>query len=170
MQAASIQQELMDAALTCGDMARDNYNAFQTRFSGELRASDKVLHTMFARVMGGGKGDKAYNLFKTELAARSELRRTHNHDDFCQETNLVAAAALGPAKIELADLVSDIPVVDTAGGVNGCSIEMTVTLKGAKAVGIVPRPNPLRLAAAPATVPAQPQAPDPAPSAAPASP
>jgi hypothetical protein len=159
MQATSIQQELMDAALTCGDLARDNYNAFQTRFAPELRVSDKVLLKMFGRVMGGGKGDKAYNLFKTELAARSELRRTHNHDDFCQEATLVAAAALGPSKIQLADLVSDIPVVDTAGGVTGCSLQLAVTLQGAKAVGVVPKPNPLRTAPVPALAPASAPAP-----------
>jgi len=147
MQASSIQQELMDAALTCGDVARDNYNAFQTRFGPELRVTDKAMLQMFGRVMGGNRGDKAYNLFKTELAARSELRRTRNHDDFCQEANLVAAAALGPSKIQLAEFVADIPVVDVAGGVNSCGVEVTVTLQGAKAVGIIPRPNPRRLVA-----------------------
>ena len=148
MQAVSIQQELMVAALACdrGDdhTARDNYNAFQTRFAPEMRVSDQAMLRMFGRVMGGRAGDKAYNLFKTELAARSELRRTHNHDDFCQEANLVAAAALGPSKIGLADFVADIPAVDIAGPVNSCSIELTVTFQGAKAIpGIVPRPNPL---------------------------
>ena len=158
MQATSIQQELMDAALTCGDVARDNYNAFQTRFGPELRVTDKAMLQMFARVMGGSKGDKAYNLFKTELAARSELRRTKNHDDFCQEANLVAAAALGPSKIQLAEFVADIPVVDVAGGVNSCGVQIAVTLQGAKAVGIIPRPNPHRLVAN-----AAPAAPAPAP-------
>jgi hypothetical protein len=159
MQATSIQQLLMDAALTCdgkGDgLFHDNYNAFQTRFSTELRASDRVMHDMFARVMGGVRGDKAYNLFKTELAARSELRRTHNHEDFCQEADLVAAAALGPSKIRLSDFVADIPTVDIAGPVNSCSIEIAVTLQGAKAVGVIPKPNPLRRAGA-GTTPAHP--------------
>jgi hypothetical protein len=148
MQTTAIQQELMDAALVCGDSARDNYNAFQTRFSRELQASDKLMLRMFGRVMGGSKGDKAYNLFKTELAAKAELRRTHNHDDFCQEANLVVAAALGPTKISLADFVADVPAAEMSGGVNGCSIQVAVTLKGAMAVpNIVPKPNPLRLAA-----------------------
>lgn len=154
MQATSIQQELMDAALTCGDLARDNYNAFQTRFGAELRTSDKLMLRMFGRVMGGSKGDKAYNLFKTELAARSELRRTQNHDEFCQDANLVAGAALGPSRLRLADLVSDIPVVDTAGGVTGCSLELASTLRGAKGIGVVPKPNPMRLT--PAAAPASP--------------
>jgi len=146
MQTTAIQQELMDAALTCGDTARDNYNAFQTRFSKELQASDTLMLRMFGRVMGGRKGDKAYNLFKTDLAAKAELRRTHNHEDFCQEANLVAAAALGPAKISLADFVADVPAADSASGVDSCSIQIAVTLKGAMAApGIVPTPNPLRV-------------------------
>jgi len=156
MQATAIQQELMDAALTCGDVARDNYNAFQTRFSRELQASDKLMLRMFGRVMGGSKGDKAYNLFKTELAAKAELRRTHNHDDFCQEANLVAAAALGPGKIDLADFVADVPVTELQGGVSGCDIQVAVTLKGAMAVGMIPKPNPLRLAAATAPASTEP--------------
>ena len=146
MQTTAIQQELMDAALTCGDTARDNYNAFQTRFSRDLQVSDKLMLKMFGRVMGAKQGDKAYNLFKTELAAKAELRRTHNHDDFCQEATLVAAAALGPAKIELVDFVADVPVTELSGGVSRCELQVAVTLKGAKAYGIVPSPNPLRVA------------------------
>jgi hypothetical protein len=146
MQTSAIQQVLMDSALTCGDTARDNYNAFQTRFSKDLQASDKRMLQMFGRVMGGKQGDKAYNLFKTELAAKAELRRTHNHADFCEEATLVAAAALGPAKIDLADFVSEVPITEISGGVSGCQIEVGVTLKGAMAAGIIPQPNPLRLA------------------------
>lgn len=147
MQTTAVQQQLMDAALTCGDAARDNYNAFQTRFSRELQISDKLMLKMFARVMGGSKGDKAYNLFKTELAAKAELRRTHNHEDFCTEANLVAAAALGPDKMELAEFVADVPVTEMSGGVSGCEIQVAASLRGAKAYGMVPTPNPLRVAA-----------------------
>ncbi len=146
MQTSAIQQVLMDSALTCGDTARDNYNAFQTRFSKDLQASDKLMLKMFGRVMGGRQGDKAYNLFKTELAAKAELRRTHNHADFCEEATLVAAAALGPSKIDLADFVSEVPVSEISGGVSGCQIEVGVTLKGVMAAGIIPTPNPLRVA------------------------
>ena len=147
MQTTAIQQELMDAALTCGDAARINYNAFQTRFSRDLQVSDKLMLRMFGRIMGGSKGDKAYNLFKTELAAKAELRRTHNHDDFCQEANLVAAAALGPTKIQLAEFVADMPVTELSSGVNNCTVEVGATLRGAMAgPNVVPTPNPLRVA------------------------
>lgn len=162
MQTTAIQQQLMVAALSCGDAARDNYNAFQTRFGPDLLISDRLMLRMFARIMGGNKGDKAYNLFKTELAAKAELRRTHNHDDFCQDANLVAAAALGPMKIRLDEFVADIPATELSSGVNDCSVEVAVTMQGAKAApNIIPKPNPLRLAnlAAPDAAPAQAAAP-----------
>jgi hypothetical protein len=162
MQTTAIQQELMDAALTCGDAARVNYNAFQTRFSRDLQVSDKLMLKMFGRIMGGAKGDKAYNLFKTELAAKAELRRTHNHDDFCQEANLVAAAALGPTRIQLADFVADMPVAELSSGVNSCALEVGATLRGAMAgPNVVPTPNPLRVAAANASGANTPAAPAP---------
>ena len=157
MQTTAIQQQLMVAALSCGDAARDNYNLFQTRFGPDLRSFDQLMLRMFGRIMGGNKGDKAYNLFKTELAAKAELRRTHNHDDFCQEANLVAAAALGPTKIRLDEFVADIPATELSSGVNNCSVEVTVTLQGARAVPyIVPKPNPLRLANLATPAPAAP--------------
>lgn len=147
MQTSAIQQQLMDAALACGETARINYNSFQTRFGPELRTSDALMLKMFGRVMGKAKGDKAYNLFKTELAAKAEYRRTQNHDDFCQEANLVAAAALGPNKIALAEFVADIPARDMTSGVNNCEVQVAVTLHGAKAMpNIVPTPNPVRVA------------------------
>lgn len=150
MQVAAIQQELMDAALTCGDSTRDNFNAFQTSFGPELRRSDKTLLRMFKRVMGNSNGDKAYNLFKTELASKAELRRIHGHTDFCSAAGQVFAAALAPEKPSLNDFVSGIPVTDIVaegGGVDSCKVEVAVTLQGAMAGPVVvPRPNPLRLA------------------------
>lgn len=141
-QTTAIQQELMDAALTCGDTARVNYNAFQTKFGPDLRVSDAAMLKMFGRVMGARQGDKAYNLFKTELAAKAELRRTRDHDTFCQGASMMAAAALGPTNIKLDEFVADVPVGSLAGGVSGCA------LPAAAPTGpmVVPRPNPLRVA------------------------
>ena len=151
MQVAAIQQELMDAALTCGDSTRDNFNAFQTSFGPELRRSDKTLLRMFKRVMGSTKGDQAYNLFKTNLASKAELRRVHGHADFCSAAGQVFAAALAPEKPSLNDFVGGIPVTDVVaegGGVDSCKVEVAVTLQGAMAGPVVvPRPNPLRVAA-----------------------
>jgi len=152
MQVAAIQQELMDAALTCGDSTKDNFNAFQTSFGPELRRSDKTLLRMFKRIMGGSKGDQAYNMFKTELASKAELRRIHGHDDFCSAAGQVFAAALAPEKPSLKDFVGGVPVSDVAAAQNNpigtCGVEVAVTLQGAMAgPTIVPRPNPLRVAA-----------------------
>lgn len=138
----AIQQELMDAALTCGETARSNYNAFQTKFGSELRVSDQLMLKMFTRVMGARLGDKAYNLFKTELAAKAELRRTHDHEEFCQGATMLAGAALGPATIKLAEFVADVPPAVLAGGVSGCAVPAGASV-------VVPKPNPLRTAAKP---------------------
>jgi len=147
MQVAAVQQELMDAALTCGDEARSNFNAFQTAFGLELRRSDKALLSMFKRVMGGPKGDAAYNMFKTDMASKAELRRIHGHADFCTGANLVISAALGPEKPSLNDFVAGVPVTDMSGPVNSCQIEVAVTLQGAMVnPAVLPRPNPLRIA------------------------
>jgi hypothetical protein len=182
MQATAIQQQLMDAALTCGPDAVTNYNAFQTSFGPELRKSDRTLLRMFRRVNGFSKGDAAYNLFKTDLAAKAELHRVHGNADFCAAANLVAAAALAPQKPSLADFVSGVPLSqDMKGPVDSCKIELAVTLQGAMAAPyVVPTPNPLRLAVlttkppvsplsnAPAdAAPATPQAPAATPPAAP---
>ena len=145
MQAAAVQQELMDAALTCGDEARTNFNAFQTSFGPELRRSDKVMLSMFRRVLGGSKGDAAYNLFKTDMASKAELRRVHGHADFCAAANLVVSAALAPEKPSLNDFVSGVPIADAAGPVNSCQVQVAVTLQGAMvSPSVLPRPNPLR--------------------------
>lgn len=151
MQTAAIQQELMDAALTCGDQARTDFNAFQTSFNAELRRSDKTLLAMFRRVMGGSKGDAAYNLFKTDMASKAELRRVHGHADFCAAANLVISAALAPEKPSLNDFVAGVPVTDVAASeekpVGSCQVQVAVTLQGAMvSPAVLPRPNPLRVA------------------------
>jgi hypothetical protein len=149
MQASAVQQELMDAALTCGEAAQTNYNAFQTSFGPELRRSDKTLLSMFRRVLGFKKGDAAYNLYKTELASKAELRRLRGgHLDFCTAANLVISAALAPERPSLNDFVGGVQVRDIEGPVQSCQIEVAVTLQGAMAgPDIVPKPNPLRVAA-----------------------
>jgi hypothetical protein len=171
MQASAVQQELMDAALTCGETAQTDYNAFQTSFGPELRRSDKTLLQMFRRVLGSKKGDAAYNLYKTELASKAELRRLHGNQDFCTAANLVITAALAPDRPSLNDFVSGIQVRDIEGPVESCNVEVAVTLKGAMAgPDIVPKPNPLRVAALTPPPPAPPVLPAPgnaAPGAAP---
>jgi len=146
LQTAAVQQELMDAALGCGAQSVQKFNAFQTSYSSELRQSDKTLLTMFKRVYGPTRGDAAYNLFKTNMASKAEIRRVHGLGDFCTSADLVFAAALTPQKPLLRDFVAGVPVHDTTeAGVGSCDINVAVTLKGTMAgPGIVPTPNPLR--------------------------
>lgn len=149
LQTAAIQQELMDAALGCGDVAMHHFNAFQTAYGVELRKSDKTLLTLFKRVYGPVRGDAAYNLFKTNMASKAEIRRVHQINDFCASAELVFAAALAASKPSLTEFVAGVPVHDTEDArISRCDIQVAVSLQGALAAVIVPRPNPLRVAIA----------------------
>lgn len=149
LQTAAIQQELMDSALGCGHAWVEKFNAFQTTYGPELRRSDRVLLTLFKRIYGPSRGDANYNLFKTNMASKAEIKRVHNVTDFCSSADLVFAAALGPSKPSLSDFVGGVEVRDTAdSGIGRCDIQVALTLKGAKAgPDIMPTPNPLRVAA-----------------------
>src|ERR1700754_4576513 len=52
LQTVVVQQELMDAALGCGDEAMHKFNAFQTAYGPKLRKSDKAMLTMYKRIKG----------------------------------------------------------------------------------------------------------------------
>src|SRR5690242_18123231 len=120
--ATSIQQELMVAALTCNQIA--NFNAFQTNFSAELRASDRALMRMFNRLYGG-RGASEYHGFKTRLANNSEIRSIHANSDFCSSAGAVFSAALAPIKPALRDVVAAVQVID-ASPVDSCKLEVVV--------------------------------------------
>jgi len=149
LQTAAIQQELMDAALGCGSEALQRFNAFQTTYGPELRKSDKALLTLFKRVYGPVRGDAAYNLFKTNMASKAEIKRVHQINDFCASANLVFDAALAANKPSLNEFVSGVPVHDTDDAqISKCDIQVALTLQGAQVAVIVPKPNPMRVAVA----------------------
>jgi hypothetical protein len=151
LQTVVVQQELMDAALGCGEDAMHKFNAFQTAYGAELRKSDKTLLTMFKRIQGPARGDATYNLFKTNMASKAEIRRVHNIGNFCAGADLVFAAALAANKPSLYEFVSGVKVEDSEESpVGKCDIQVAVTLQGTMAgPNIVPKPNPLRVAEAP---------------------
>lgn len=135
----------MVAALTCNEVT--NFNAFQTSFSSELRSSDRRLMSMFRRLYGARRGDVEYHAFKTRLANSSSIRSIHDNAGYCHETQLVFAAALGPAKPALADFVSGVAVHEDS-PVDTCQIRVAAGLPGLEAApGATPKPNPLRMAA-----------------------
>lgn len=142
IQTTVVDQQLVDAALTCGDATREAFNTYRRNFGPELLKSDKLLLAMFKRIQGG-RGDARYNLFKTDMASKAELRRIADHQAFCRAADLVLAAANGPAKPALADFVAGVPVHDAETPVETCGVKVDVTLAGAQAMPlVVPRPRP----------------------------
>jgi hypothetical protein len=130
----------MVAALTCNQIA--NFNAFQTNFGSELRASDRALMHMFMRLYGGGKGQSEYHGFKTRLANNSEMRSIHGNTEFCTATAQVFAAALAPNKPSLGDFVSGVEVSDPS-PVESCQMQVALGLQGTMAaLRISPRQKP----------------------------
>ena len=143
IQTTAVDQQLVDAALTCGDATRASFNAYRTAFGPELRLTDKALLRMFTRLYGGTKGDAAYNLFKTNMASKAELKRIQNSTDFCRAADLVLAAANGPQKPLLKDFVAGVPIHDTESPVETCAVKVNVGFKGVQAgTGVVPKPRP----------------------------
>src|SRR5262249_32494878 len=94
-------------------------------------------------IYGGSRGDAAYNLFKTNMASKAELRRVHNSPEFCRAADLVLAAANAPAKPTLKDFVAGVQVADVETPVSSRSVAATVTLAGVQALpSVTPRPRP----------------------------
>jgi hypothetical protein len=159
MRLIAVQQELMDAALTCGDDARASYNSFQTVHNATLRKYDKTMLTMFHRVLGR-KGDAEYNSFKTGLASRAEFRRIQHAPNFCAAAAVKARTALAAKSADLDAFAFAAAVEDFTWPVEECSVMAT---RLAPIPDIMPEPNPLRVAAVsePAPVEAAPAAPNP---------
>jgi hypothetical protein len=109
VQAAAIQQELMVAALTCNEVSR--FNAFQTGFGPELRASDAKLERMFKRLFGPARGEAEYHAFKTKLANDSSMRSIRDNPGYCQEAAAMFTQALAPVKPALVTFANGTQVV-----------------------------------------------------------
>lgn len=147
MQISVLQQELMAAALTCGETARNDYNVFQTSFSPALVASDRQLLALFHRVMGKD-GPAGYNAFKAKVAKEMERRRIRDQAAFCDGAAAKARASLAlrtrsprnPAAQRLAalrDFAGEATPDDDAWSIPACDIDPP---------NVIPLPNPLRLA------------------------
>ncbi|HEX3809046.1 MAG TPA: hypothetical protein VHW02_05040 [Rhizomicrobium sp.] len=140
VQAASIQQQLMVAALTCNQIT--NFNAFQISYGPELRAADATLMKMFKRFYGGSHGEAEYHAFKTRVANDSEMRSIHDNPTYCQAATTVFTTALAPAKPTLAVFVSGVQIME-ANPFDSCEIRVAASLPGATAMMIVPKPKPM---------------------------
>lgn len=141
IQVATVQQELMVAALTCN--AVTDFNAFQTAYLADLRISDKRLADMFRRVFGR-KGEGEYHAFKTRLANNASMRAIHDADGYCQEARQVFTAVQVPSRPTLAEFVAAVTSHDET-PVESCEAAGTVSAASAEPMA-VPDPNPLRTA------------------------
>src|SRR5438105_6511695 len=65
MRTAALQQQLMVAAFSCGDITR--YNQFVLSHRGDLQKSDAALLAFFVRE-NGESGTADYHSFKTKAA------------------------------------------------------------------------------------------------------
>jgi hypothetical protein len=89
LEVASVQQQLMVAALTCGEISR--YNRFVTSYQPELQASDANLLAFFQH---SGRGAAGYHSFKTKLANEASLRSSHSPEGYCSAANAAFDDAL----------------------------------------------------------------------------
>jgi hypothetical protein len=86
LKTAAVQQELMVAALTCGDA--DSYNRFVLSHRGALQDSDAALKGYFQRA-SERRGEDEYNSYKTALANGFSLASLRGQGDFCRTAEAV---------------------------------------------------------------------------------
>lgn len=80
LQTAAVQQELMVAALSCGDV--DAYNRFMRAYRPELQKSDADLLAYF---QARDNSEAGYDAYKTKVANLSALRSARDKASFCAE-------------------------------------------------------------------------------------
>jgi hypothetical protein len=90
---ASVQQQLMVAALSCN--AIPLYNQFVTAFQKDLFAADKNLQAYFRR-LDAKNGTSAYHAYKTKLANQSSRTSIAHMTNYCDSAQALFQAALAP--------------------------------------------------------------------------
>jgi len=96
LKTAAVQQELMVAALTCGDTGA--YNSFVLSHRRELQRSDAALQSYFQRTRSG---DEGYNAYKTALANNSSLASLHGQRAFCAQAEAAFYDAYNMRSLEI---------------------------------------------------------------------
>ena len=102
MRTAALQQQLMVAALSCGEIAR--YNQFVVTHRSELQQSDKALMAFFKRE-NGARGTASYHAFKTKAANISALESAKNRDAYCENARQAFDVAFDGKTMVLASFV-----------------------------------------------------------------
>jgi hypothetical protein len=106
---ASVQQELMVAALSCN--ASPRYNQFVTTFQTALQASDRALQAFFRRTAGRG-GTAAYHAFKTRMANAASRKSITHITNFCDAAEAMFVTALDSGPTDLAVFLSAQPSLE----------------------------------------------------------
>lgn len=102
----SLQTRLMVAALTCG--ARDQYNAFVTRYRPALAGHGRKMKNYFRRAYGPESG-RRLDRYVTGLANRASMLSTLDRPAFCAQAGRTLQTLLRdpPARLGRAGAMPD---------------------------------------------------------------
>ena len=110
LQVASVQQQLMVAALSCEADDVALYNSFVTIYQPELVASDEALQAFFMR-RAPTNGMDDYHAYKTRLANSYSLTSGGDRPSFCRRADALFHDALTGQKKSLAAFALAQPMV-----------------------------------------------------------
>lgn len=110
LKTASMQQQMMVAALYCNDVAL--YNKFVVSYRRELQNSDAALLSFFVH---GHGGSTAYHAYKTNLANDFSLSGLHAMTAYCQAAKVAFDAALDTSGNQTLASFIATQTVDTEG-------------------------------------------------------
>ena len=101
LQVASVQQELVVAALACETDDVTLYNSFVTTYQRDLISSDEALQAWFLR-RAPASGTDDYHAFKTKMANHFSARSADDRAGFCRSAEKLFHEALAGRKQSLA--------------------------------------------------------------------
>jgi len=114
LQVASVQQQLMVAALACETDDVTLYNSFVTTYQRELITSDEALQAYFLR-RAPDSGTEDYHAFKTKMANHYSARSATDRAGFCHSAENLFHQALAGRKQSLAAFALAQPMAVNAG-------------------------------------------------------
>ena len=111
-----LRTELMVAALSC--RRHTHYNAFVTKFNGELTEQGYLLRAFFQRQYGSA-AEQHLNRFVTRLANDESKRSIAGRTQFCTAASALFQQLLADNQQQLQTLVSS-PTLSTRHGISSC--------------------------------------------------
>jgi hypothetical protein len=111
-----LRAELMVAALSCG--RHTHYNAFVTKFNGDLTEQGYLLRAFFQRQYGNA-AEQYLNRFVTRLANDESKRSIAGRTQFCTAASALFQQLLEDKQEQLQTLASS-PSLSTRHGIPSC--------------------------------------------------